>query len=152
TELAYETAIRAVSLKPLYARAHYAVGTALRARKSHEDAQAAFEKAIACDRNYAAAYAALGHTRHYLGRSEDTLDLVQRAIRLSPLDPQLGTWLAMICFSLLWQERDDEALEWTRKAVNAAPRSFATYQVIASIQALHGNLAEARAALARHDT
>ena len=152
TELAYETAIRVVSLKPFYARAHYAVGTALRARKGHEDAQAAFEKAIACDRNYAAAYAMLGHTRHYLGRSEDTIDLVQHAIRLSPLDPQLGTWLAIICFALLSQERDDEALEWARKAVNASPRHFAVYQVIASIQALRGNLAEARAALARYGT
>jgi len=89
---ALATILRALELAPERATAHWVHGIILRRPKQFAEAAAAFEKAIQLDRNFAAAYGSLADTKTWLGQLKETVELVERAIRLSPHDPLLANW------------------------------------------------------------
>jgi len=83
-----------------------------------------------------------------LGRPEETLPLIERAMRLSPRDPNLGPWLAIAGMALLHQGRNDEAVTWLRRAVDTGTPVALHQAYLASALALVGREEEAREALA----
>ena len=103
------------------------------------------------DRNFASAYAELGHEKQYLAKSEEVFPLVQQAMRLSPRDPNLGFWMAIVGYAYHFVERDADAIEWLKRTIVAAPRTAGFYLPLASAYALSGQLDEARSALAAHN-
>src|SRR5215470_13926432 len=98
-EHAVETALR---LDPNHRRAVYVSGFLHRARGRHAESLAAFERVIALrpeatDRMIAEAYAQSGAQWMYLGHSERTRGLVEKAIAITPPDsPAIGVlcWIA----------------------------------------------------------
>jgi hypothetical protein len=67
---------------------------------------------LASNRNSVHALFALGQCKLYTGSIEQTIPLVERAMRLSPRDPTLGVWYETIGLAHLLQSRTDEAIIW----------------------------------------
>src|SRR5262249_4951932 len=110
-----------------------------------------YETAIALNRNWVFAYADLGACRLATGSIEEAIPLIERAIRLSPRDPQIVFWYFSIGRAHLLQSRVDEAILWFEKARNADSGLPYVHACLASAYALKdrdrraiAELAEAR--------
>ena len=94
----------------------------LRAQHRNEEAILEFEMAIAFNRTWPDAYAHLGRCKFYSGSIEETIPLVEHAIRLSPRDPNIGNWYFRIGVVHLVQSRIDQAVAWLRTRYSALLR------------------------------
>ncbi len=139
---------RALLLDPDHVVAHHARGFLWRLQRRPRSAYDAFRTVVALNPNFAPGYAQLGVTALELGRPEETLPLVERAMRLSPRDPNLGPWLAIAGMALLHQGRNEEAVSWLRRAVDTGTPVALHQAYLASALALVGRKEEAREALA----
>jgi TolB-like protein/DNA-binding winged helix-turn-helix (wHTH) protein len=83
---------QALMASPLSPLAHFAKGQLLRARGRCDAAISEYETALATNRNWASALANIGRCKIYVGPIEEASALEEQAIRLSPLDPQIGVW------------------------------------------------------------
>jgi adenylate cyclase len=90
TARAEDLAGHALTASPRGPLAHYAKGQVLDAQGRYEEAIPEFESALAGNRNWVSALNALGGCKLFAGSIEETIPLVEQAIRLSPRDPQLG--------------------------------------------------------------
>jgi adenylate cyclase len=129
---------KALAARPRRPFAHYARGQVLRVQNRFEEAISEYETVIAANRNWASAIAALAWCRFFTGSIEETIPLVDRAIRLSPRDPYIGNWYYRIGIVHLLQSRIDEAIVWLEKARNAAPENPLHHAYLASAFALKG--------------
>src|SRR4030095_16458638 len=135
---------KALAVKPDDALATYLRGYVLkRMRKDLSQALAAFERAIAIDPNLAAAHNYVGQTKVFLGRANEAAEHTLRAIQLSPRDPELARWCYQLALTYIHQQRDDEAVEWARRGVEANPNLRYSYRVLAAALALSGQVDEA---------
>jgi class 3 adenylate cyclase/TolB-like protein/Tfp pilus assembly protein PilF len=97
----------------------YSIELDLRGRIAQ--AIAAEEMAIKLNPNLAGAYARLGRLYAKRGQPERTAALVERAMRLSPLDPAVGRWLYAAGTAQLQMGHYDEAIDTFRNSVGANP-------------------------------
>jgi TolB-like protein/Tfp pilus assembly protein PilF len=111
-----EFAAKALALVPDRAQAHWVHGLLLRRPRRFEEAAAAFERAIALDRNFAPAFGSLGDLLTWLGRPEETIRVNKQAMRLSPRDPQLANWQFDIGGAYWYLGQVDNALTWLLRA------------------------------------
>jgi adenylate cyclase len=128
--------------------AHFAKGHLLRAQRRYAEAIPEYEEVLASDRNWVFALFALGHCRLITGSIDETIPLVEQAIRLSPRDPGLGGWYWLIGFVHLLQSRTEDAIIWLEKARNAAPELPYVHAWLASAYGLNGETERAVAELA----
>jgi tetratricopeptide (TPR) repeat protein len=84
---------QALALSPRSPLARFAKGQVLRAQSRDAEAISEYEAVLSSDRNWVAAFFALGQCKLYSGAIEETIPLVERAIRLGPRDPLLGVCL-----------------------------------------------------------
>jgi adenylate cyclase len=114
-----------------------------------DDADAAHEfarRAIELNDNFAPGHFAFAVASLYLGRAEEALAAVDRALRLSPSDPQAFAWRAQRASALYLLGRHAEAVEAARQSL--AQRWFHTAcRVLAASYAQQGLLEPARAAV-----
>jgi TolB-like protein/Tfp pilus assembly protein PilF len=129
--------------------AHIAKAHLLRAQRRYSEAIPEYETALAYNRNYVYAYFALGKCKLYTGSIEETIPLVERAIRLSPRDPELGVWYKQIGHVHLLQSRMGEAVIWLQKARNHTPGHPTIRGDLASAYALNGETERAAVQLAK---
>ena len=106
---------------PRNPRAHYAKGHLLRAQGRPQEAIPEYETALAYNRNWVFAIFALGDCKFLTGSIEETIPLVEKAIRLSPRDPSIDIWYMVIGGVHLVQSRTDDAILWLKKARGANP-------------------------------
>jgi tetratricopeptide (TPR) repeat protein len=107
------------------------------------------EIALTTDRNNTFALVDLGMCKFLTGGSDqEAISLIERAIRLSPRDPNISWWYTLIGFVHLLQARIDEAIVWLEKGRSAQPRSPAPHWFLAAAYGLKGELELARAELA----
>jgi tetratricopeptide (TPR) repeat protein len=139
---------QALAASPRSALAHYTKGQVLRAERRFAEAIPEYEAVLASDRNWVYAFFALGQCKLYTGSIEETIPLVQRAIRLSPRDPQLGIWYETIGLVHLLQSRADEAILWLEKARNHTPAHSIIRAQLSSAYGLAGETERAAAELA----
>jgi adenylate cyclase len=91
-----------------------------------------------------------GWTREWLGHPEEAVRRFEIALRLNPLDPQLMvtyTGMASAHFSM---SRYPEAEMWAKKALQEFPNYPAALRTLIAIQALAGNIEQAKASLATY--
>ena len=67
-------------------------GHIYRARHDYQRAIPEYEAAIAVNRNWVVAIAALGWCKFFVGAIEEAIPAQEQAIRLSPRDPRLPNW------------------------------------------------------------
>lgn len=144
-ELLIEQVLRA---SPSHAVAHFARGQILRARHMYEAAIPEYETAIAANRNWVVAIAALGICKFFAGDIEGAIPAQELAIRLSPRDPHLPNWYWRIGMVHLLQSRIDAAILWTEKARTANARLPGPHAWLASAYALNGDMERATTELA----
>ena len=101
------------------------------------------------DRNWVYAFFGLGQCKLHTGAIEETIPLVECAIRLSPRDPELGVWFQQIGVAHLLQSRTEKAIVWLEKARNAIPAHPIFRADLAAAYALLGENERAATELAQ---
>jgi TolB-like protein len=139
---------QALAASPRSGLAHFAKGQVLRAQRRFEEAIPEYEAVLAFNRNWVGALHALGQCKLYAGSIDETIPLIERAIRLNPRGSQLGIWYLQIGQVHLLQSRTDEAIVWLEKARNHIPTVPSLRAWLASAYALNGETERATAELA----
>ena len=139
------TILKALSLAPHHAMAHYCFGQVLTLTRQPERAIAELNEALALDRNLAMAHAQIGFVKIALGRAEETEAHVAEAMRLSPRNSAVNVFYVFLGFAKLMLGKDEEALAWLRKSVEANRSSPLGIFSYAAALALVGRIEEARA-------
>jgi adenylate cyclase len=137
-----------LAASPRDPRAHMAKAQVLRAQRRFAGAIPEYETLLASDRNSVTILSALAQCKLFTGAIEESLSLVEKAIRLSPRDPGLGFFYQRIGMVHLFQSRTDEAVVWLEKACSANPAHPPSRAALASAYALKGESERAAAELA----
>ena len=142
-----ETAItEALALAPGNALAHFVHANVLHVSGATERSLRELEFAITLDRNLAWAHADAGFMKVLLGRAEEAEADLTNAIRLSPRDPGLDRWHALLGIADLFLGRLESALDRLRRSVEINPNVAMAHFFLAAASALSGRPAEAREA------
>ncbi|TJW07003.1 MAG: adenylate/guanylate cyclase domain-containing protein [Mesorhizobium sp.] len=113
----------------------------------HEHALELIERSLAIDHNSAQAWAAKGWVTSWIGL--DGIPSLERAMRLSPLDPLLYLFHASIAECHLVARRHEMALEWSLRAMREHPEPPPfVRRVLAASYARLGLVEEARRVVA----
>jgi len=139
---------RALAAFPRTARAHCARAQVLRAQKRFEEAIPEYETVLKLNRNWVTAIAVLGYCKFITGSIEEAIPAQERAIRLSPRDPEIWQYYYWIGQVHLLQSRIDEAILWFEKARSGDPEHPLPHAYLASAYALKGEAEPAAAELA----
>jgi TolB-like protein/class 3 adenylate cyclase/tetratricopeptide (TPR) repeat protein len=136
----------ALALAPGNAFAHFVRANILHVSGETERSLRELELAIALDRNLAWAHADAGFIKVLLGRAEEAEADLTNAIRLSPRDPGLDRWHALLGIADLFLGRLRSALDRLRKSVEMNPNVALTQFFLAAASAQSGRAGEAREA------
>ena len=139
---------RALAASPRTALTHYAKAQVLRAQQRFEEAISEYETVLAFNRNWVHAIAALGYCQFITGSIEAAIPAQERAIRLSPRDPEIWLYCFWIGQVHLLQSRIDEAGLWFEKARSANPQHPLPHAYLASAYGLAGEIGQAAHELA----
>ena len=112
-----------LNIAPDHALAHLILGRVEICDNRGLQAIAEFECALKFDRNLAAAQAAIGMAKLFMGRAEETEAHVLEALRISPRDTLAFNWLATAGVAKLYLGCDEEAVAWFRRAVRGRSKS-----------------------------
>ena len=138
---------KATAISPGYAFAHYVKSLVL-FHKQLPEAIEAGRMAVSLDPNAAYGYFALGHAEGALGRCQQSNEHIKQAFVLSPRDPYTGFWHMDLGVSEICAGRVDAGIAEFRRALDEGYRTFVVYAFLAGAEALKGDDAEAKLALA----
>jgi tetratricopeptide (TPR) repeat protein len=128
-----------LAISPRDPAAHFVRGQLLRAEGQFDAAIPSYERAVALDRNYVTAIAALGQCKFHVGAIDEAIPAQKQAIRLSPRDRHLPNWYWRIGMVHLLKSRIDDAICWLEQARSANPRLAGPRAWLAAAYALAGN-------------
>ena len=95
-------------------------------------------ESIRLNPSHAAAHAIMAPLLYYVGRADEALASAQRALSLSPCDPRLGLWLAVVSQAQYFLKAYEEAAtigQWALSLIQENP--LAHRFVAASLGQLH---------------
>ena len=118
--------------------------------RDHPAALIALDRALALNPNSAAAWTSSGWVRVYVDAFETAIDHFGRAMRLSPLDPEMYFAFGGLAHAHLGLGNVAEALAWSEKCARQHKGWSAGFRVYIECLALAGRMEEARAAAARY--
>ena len=107
------------------------------------------DRALQLNPNLAVAWQASGWIRSYIGEPNTAIEHLARAMRLSPLDPQMGQLSIAMALALRCAGRYDEAAFWANKVLQEEPDFLAALVSYSVSTALAGRLSEAKTAMSR---
>jgi TolB-like protein/Flp pilus assembly protein TadD len=136
---------QALAALPRGTIAHFAKAQVLRAQHRYADSIPEYEIVTTLNRNWAHAYSHLGWCEFMTGLIDELIPAQERAIRLSPRDPQIGLFYSRIGSADLLRSRPDEAIAWYEKARNAAPAHPEFRAFLAAARGLKGDTERAAA-------
>jgi TolB-like protein len=111
-----------------------------------DGAIALVDKALVLNPNLAAAWFLGGFLRTLSGEPDSGIEFFTRAMRFSPLDPEMFRMQAGMALSHLLAGRFDLAASWAEQSFREAPTFLAVVAVIAASHALAGRMEQARTA------
>ena len=141
------TLIKALSLAPNHAIAHYLLGFVQISTNRAGQGIAECERALALDRNLAGAHAEIGLAKYNIGRAEETEAHIREALRLSPRDTSAYAWKAFAGYAKLYLGSDEEAAAWLHRAIETNRSYSLQHFALACALAHLGQLDDARAAV-----
>jgi adenylate cyclase len=145
---AEELVDQALAASPRYALAQATKADIFRAQGRCEEAIPRYETALSLNPNLAFALHALAACKLVIGSIDEVIAIEDRAIRLSPRDPNIGNRYWRIGVVHLLQSRIDDAIAWLERARAANPEQAYFYVYLASAYGLKGETERAAAALA----
>ncbi len=107
---------KGVELDDQDALARFTYGRALLARRAYQDALAELQSAVELNPNLAVVYCGLGDSLAYEGRFDEAIPYFEKAINLSPYDPQRWAFYSYRALAHLLAREYDQAVEWAQKA------------------------------------
>jgi TolB-like protein len=137
---------KALKLRPDNAIAHAVLGMVRNYSNRAVLGIAECERALAIDRNLAAAHAWIGHAKYLTGHNDETEGHVLEALRISPRDTSAGVWMVIAAFAKLGLGRDEEAIAWLNRSFELSPISPMGQFLIAAAFAHLGRIEDAREA------
>ncbi|WOH51162.1 adenylate/guanylate cyclase domain-containing protein [Bradyrhizobium sp. sBnM-33] len=114
-----------------------------------ERAASLIDRAQVLNPNLAMAWHLSGWIRSFLGQQDLAVKHLERAIRLSPVDPQRSGMMAAIASAHFAAGRFSEASSVARTAMLEQPKNFIACLVAAAASAMDGNMEAARGAMRR---
>jgi TolB-like protein len=108
---------------------------------------ALLDRAVFLNPNLASAWFLGGFLRTWHGESEGAIEHFERAMRLSPVDPELYRMQAGMAIAHLFAGRLDAASAWAEQAYRNLPSFLMVVATIAATRALTGRQEEAQRAM-----
>jgi TolB-like protein/Flp pilus assembly protein TadD len=108
---------------------------------------ALIDRALVLNPNLAAAWFLGGFLRVWHGEPDGAVEFFERAMRLSPRDPEMYRMQAGMAVAHLFAGRFDAASAWAERASRDLPNFLMVVAIIAASHALAGRTAEARRAM-----
>ena len=139
---------QALAASPGSPGAHFTKGQILRAEGHFAEAIPEYETVLKFDPNDAWALFALAHCKLNAGSIEEVIPLVERAIRLTPRDPNIGLMYFRIGEIHLLQSWVGEAITWLEQARGANPEYPFIHAFLAATYGLDGDKERAASELA----
>ena len=143
-EKALAPALRAVVLDAEDAGAHCTLGRAYYMRRAYDAAFRELKTALELNPSLALAHYGLGATLVFSGRAEEGIPYLTAAIRLSPHDPNMGSFLVRLADAAYFLKRYEEAAEWAQRALQQPNFQWSRYTVLIAALAQLGRLDEAK--------
>jgi TolB-like protein len=140
---------RAIALDRNNVWAHYVKTIYLSQSNRANEALDSARAGLAVDPNFARLYVARATAENFLGRFDDGKTDVQRAMRLSPHDPEVGWWHGVLASAELGLHNYEGAIEEAKEAIDGGWRPYIPYLILASAYAVGGQVDEAKSALAQ---
>ena len=109
---------------------------------------ALIDQALVLNSNSALVWQASGWVRIYLGEPEVAVEHLQRALRLSPADPDAPQIASATSWALINAGRYEEAISWADKALFERPTFMPALRVCAISNALAGRIETAQRTVA----
>ena len=109
----------ALDRNPQLFLAHYAKGFLFRARGQHQASLEAFDETIKYAPQFARAYAQKGEELVYLGRPEEGIAEVERALAISPNSSVRGYFYWVIGRARFFMSQYDEAIPWLQDSIRS---------------------------------
>jgi TolB-like protein/DNA-binding winged helix-turn-helix (wHTH) protein/Flp pilus assembly protein TadD len=122
----------------------------LRVDGAWEDAALGYREALAMQPGWSPGYNQLALCALMLGHPEQALPLLEQALRLDPMPADVHTRYALMGQALLVLGRNEEAVAWLRRAVQAVPPPQTLYRdILAAALARAGEREQAEEELRR---
>jgi adenylate cyclase len=120
-------------------------------RRDYQAGRDLIDRSLAINPNDAFSWNRRGWVNAWAGETETAMTEFEKAMRLSPLDPQ---WAAGPKFgmasALCWGGHPEEALPWVRRALQERPDFAGVHRLLVAALWLSGRQAEAREAARRY--
>lgn len=113
---AVSIARQSIDLDDRDALARFMYGRALLACKAYGDSLSELHMAVELNPGLAVAYCGLGDSLAYEGRFREAFGYFEKAIALSPHDPQRWAFYAYRALAHIFAQDFDQAVEWAQKA------------------------------------
>jgi DNA-binding SARP family transcriptional activator/TolB-like protein/Tfp pilus assembly protein PilF len=143
SDLGREAVAIALELAPGHALAKCQQGMLYSVAGQLEQAARAFEQALAMDRGLASALAWAGYNAALLGRADETLLAIERAMSLDPTDRKHGIWFFFAGFAELLLGRADTAIGLFQKSLERSPSYGGAQLFLMAALSLAGRTGEA---------
>jgi adenylate cyclase len=141
---------KALAIDPNYADAHVIKAFTLERQRRVGEAIAEDERALALDPALPAAYVNMGLVYRTLGRFEESLEFLDRAIRQSPNDPDLPFSYAIKAGDHIVLKQYDQAVESARRAIAISANLVLAHWYLIAALVQSGQDSQAHEALRRY--
>ncbi|GAB5504472.1 tetratricopeptide repeat protein [Pyruvatibacter sp.] len=133
---------RAIALDPDDPAIRHLAGAALSNYRESDEARRFYQKALDLNPDYAPALGSLGVSLIYAGRTQEAIEHIERALRLSPREPQAYHWQSHLALAHNVLGNPALALDYAKTAYERRPTMMGRVSLIMA-NALLGNTAEA---------
>ena len=129
--------------------AHLALGFVALTRRQTDEAVEEYQRALALNPNFAAALGYLGLALAFDGRSDQAIEKIEQAMRMSPHDPQNSMFYMGLAVAHYLAGRYAEAVGFGRKSLQQREGFITGHRIYIASLAQAGQIEEARASLQR---
>lgn len=135
---------QAITLDPDDPAIRHLAGAALSNYRESDEARRSYQKALDLNPDYAPALGSLGVSLVYAGRTQEAIEHIERALRLSPREPQAYHWQSHLALAHNVLGNPSLALDYAKTAYERRPTMMGRVSLLMA-HALLGNTSEARA-------
>lgn len=109
---------RALTLDQRDVLARFTLGRLHTLKKNYDEAIKEFERGVELNPGFAQIYHGIGFAHAYGGNPEDAIPFFEKAIRLSPQDPHLTSFMSVRSYAYLTMREYDKAVESAEGAIS----------------------------------